>query len=55
MLIETNMGKVNDIIHIYKNDCSTGYLGLNLRTGKYAQIFVSMLRNEQIFELEEVE
>lgn len=54
MLVETNLDKVNDMLHIYKNDCSTGYLSLNVRTGKYAYVFASMLRNENVFELREV-
>lgn len=54
MLIETNMDKPGDILHIYKNDCGTGYLALNTRTGKYCYTFVSMLRNPEIFELLEV-
>lgn len=53
MLINTNMDKINDILHVYKNDY--GYLALNMRTGKYASCFVSMLRNAQIFELIEIE
>lgn len=34
MLIDTNMDKINDILHIYKNDNNTGYLALNTRTQK---------------------
>ena len=41
-----------DVLHVFKNDF--GYLALNLRTGKYAYAFVSMLRNKAIFELQEV-
>lgn len=52
MLIETNMDKPGDVLHVFKNDF--GYLTLNLRTGKYAYAFVSMLRNKAIFELQEV-
>jgi len=52
MLINTNMDKVNDILHIYKNDY--GYSALNTRTQKYAYCFVSMLRNAEIFELIEI-
>lgn len=52
MLIDTNMDKSGDTVHIYKND--NGYLALNMRTGKYAYCFVSMLRDKEIFELIEV-
>ena len=52
MLIETNTDKPGDVLHVFKNDL--GYLALNLRTGKYAYAFVSMLRNKAIFELQEV-
>lgn len=52
VLIETNMNKPGDIIHVYKNDC--GYIAYNERTGKYFYIFVSMLRNAEIFELMEI-
>jgi len=54
MLIDTNANKINDILHIYKNDVSTGYLALNVRTQKYYQCFVSMLRDTECFELIEV-
>lgn len=54
MLIETNMNQTGDILHIYKNDCGTGYLAYNTRTNKYAYVFASMLRNAEIFELLEV-
>ena len=53
MLINTNVDRVNDILHIYKNDF--GYLALNIRTQKYASCFVSMLRNAQVFEVIEIE
>lgn len=52
MLIDTNMSKQGDTLHIFKND--SGYLALNLRTGKYAYMFVSMLRNNKVFKLIEV-
>lgn len=52
MLIETNMDKPGDILHIYKNDF--GYLAFNTRTGKYAYVFANMLRNKEVFELMEV-
>lgn len=41
-----------DIIRIYKNDM--GYCGYNPRTNRYFYIFVSMLRNAEIFKLQEV-
>lgn len=52
MLIATNLDQPGDILHVYKNDF--GYLGLNLRTGKHAYYFVSMLRNPEIFRMEEI-
>lgn len=52
ILIDTNMDKANDILHIYKNDY--GYLVLNTRTNKYASCFVDMIRNENIFKLIEI-
>lgn len=52
ILIDTNMDKAGDPLHVYKNDC--GYVALNLRTGKYAYVFPSMLRNGEIFEMTEV-
>ena len=52
MLIDTNMDKKGDILHIYKNDY--GYLSLNTRTQKHAYYFPSMLRNEEIFELVDI-
>lgn len=55
MLIETNHDKPGDVLHIYKNDCSTGYLALNNRTKKYAYVFVSMLRNTETFKLISIE
>lgn len=54
ILIDTNMSKANDIVHITKNDYD-GYLAFNTRTKEKASCFVSMLRNTQIFELIEVE
>lgn len=53
MLIDTNMDRVNDIIHVYKNDF--GYLGLNTKTNKHAYYPVSMLRDAEVFELMKVE
>lgn len=50
--IKTSESNPGDIFHIFKNDL--GYLGLNLRTGKYCYMFVSMLRNGEISELMEV-
>ena len=53
MLINTNMDKINDIVHITKDDY--GYHSLNTRTQEYACCFVSMLRNAEIFQLIEIE
>jgi len=55
MMIDTNMDKTGDIIHIYKNDISTGYLALNTRTQKYAYMFVNMLRNGELFQITSIE
>ena len=52
MLIETNMDKVGDTLHVYKND--NGYLALNTRTQKYAYMFASMLRNESVLKVKEI-
>lgn len=51
LLIETSAGKPAEW-HIFKND--DGYLGLNLSTGKYFTMFVSMLRNAEIFQITEI-
>lgn len=53
ILINTNMTKANDILHVYKND--SDLLLLNTRTQKRATCFISMLRNNEIFELISVE
>lgn len=53
MLIDTNMSKVNDTLHITKNE--RGFLAFNTRTKQYATLFVSMLRNGEVFELVSVE
>lgn len=50
ILINTSMDKINDILHIYKND-NGGYLALNTRTNKYAYCFGNMIRNAELFEL----
>lgn len=50
--INTNMDEIGDILHIFRNNF--GFLGLNLRTGKYAYYFASMIRNGDIFEFLEV-
>lgn len=55
MKIETSESKIGDVFHVYKNDCGTGYLGLNTKTGKYCYIFSSMLRNNEIVEIQEIE
>ncbi len=50
MLIDTNVSKVNDILHIQK-DSEGRLLAFNTRTQEYASMFISMLRNAQVFEL----
>jgi hypothetical protein len=52
ILIDTNVSKANDELHIYKNDY--GYLSLNKRTNEYSYMFVSMMRNDEIFEILEI-
>lgn len=49
ILIETSCDHPGDILHICKNDCGSGYLALNTRTGKHAHVFASMLRNAALF------
>ena len=51
LLIETSAGKPAEY-HVYKNNY--GYLGLNLSTGKYFYMFISMLRNAEIFQITEI-
>jgi hypothetical protein len=53
MLINTNLDKANDILHIQKTE--RGYLAFNTRTQKHASPFISMLRNGELFELMSVE
>lgn len=53
MLIDTSCDKAGDILHIYKNDF--GYLTLNKRTGNYAYIFASYLRNNDICKIIQIE
>lgn len=52
MLIDTNMDKAGDKVHVFKND--SGYLVLNLRTGKYAHTFASILRDSCLFKILEI-
>lgn len=52
MLIETTETRPGDIIRVYKNDM--GYCGYNPRTNRHFYIFVFMLRNAEIFKLQEV-
>lgn len=52
MLIETTETHPGDIIRVYKNDM--GYYGYNPRTNRHFYIFVFMLRNAEIFKLQEV-
>ena len=53
--IETSESKAGDVFYVYKNNCGTGYLGYNTRTGKYCYICSSMLRNNVIVEIQEIE
>lgn len=45
--IKTNVSEAGDIMHIYKN--YDGYTALNTRTGLYCQMFISLVRNAEIF------
>ena len=53
MLIDTSHTKTGDIIHVYKSDF--GYLALNTRTNLYIYMFVSMIRNGDIFRIISIE
>lgn len=52
MLIDTNVDKKGDMLHIFKDEM--GYAALNLRTGKRARVFVDMLRNAALFKVAEI-
>ena len=52
MLIDTNVSQAGDVLHIYKNN--SGYLALNTRTGKYAYVFASMLRNADVIRITDI-
>ena len=52
MLIQTSETAAGDVLHVFKNDFS--YLALNTRTGVYAYVFPSMLRDASIFKITEV-
>ena len=49
MLIHTSESEPGDIVHISKNDY--GYLGYNKRTNRHFYVFISMLRNANIFKI----
>lgn len=51
-LINTSESMPGDIIHITKNDY--GYLGYNARTGRHFYMFASMIRNAEIFRINEI-
>jgi hypothetical protein len=52
MLINTSETMPGDEIHITKNNY--GYLGYNPRTNRHFYMFVSMIRNADIFRITEV-
>lgn len=52
MLIETSETRPGDIIRVYKNDM--GYLAYNPRTNRHFYIPVSMLRDSEIFKVNEI-
>lgn len=49
LLVDTNMDRAGDIIYIYHTDSK--YLTVNTRTGKHAYMFLSHIRNAEIFEV----
>lgn len=53
MKIDTSEDKAGDIVHVTKDD--NGYHTHNLRTGKTAFMFASMLRNNEVVEILQVE
>ncbi len=52
ILVVTSETRPGDIIRVYKND--TGYLAYNPRTNRHFYVFVSMLRDSEIFKLKEI-
>lgn len=52
MLIETTETHSGDIIRVYKNNM--GYLAYNPRTNRHFYVFVSMLRNSEMFKVNEI-
>lgn len=52
MLIETTETRPGDIIRVYKNNM--GYLAYNPRTNRHFYVFVSMLRDSEIFKVNEI-
>lgn len=52
MLIETSETRPGDIIRVYKNNI--GYLAYNPRTNHHFYVFVSMLRDSEIFKVNEI-
>lgn len=52
MLIETTETRPGDIIRVYKNDM--GYLAYNPRNNRHFYVFVSMLRNSEMFKVNEI-
>lgn len=52
MLIGTSADLPGDVLHVYKND--HGYLALNTRTQRYAYCFPGMLRDAEVFQMQEV-
>lgn len=52
MLINTSESMPGDVIHVTKNDY--GYLGYNPRTNRHFYVFVSMIRNAELFRITEI-
>lgn len=51
--IDLSSGKAGNIYHIYKDDF--GYIALNTFTGKYFYLPVATLRNENVFDILNIE
>lgn len=50
--IETSETSPGDEIHVFKDD--TGYLGYNIETRRFFRIFPAMLRNINVFKINDI-
>ncbi len=53
MLIPTNVSEPGDIVKVYRNEFND-LVSLNIRTGEKSQMFLSLLRNGNIFKVLEI-